>query len=92
MRFAQVPEGLPKVARQFYWRVAAVVFESSAVGMVEIGVRRFRRPSGTRVCFCVRDPGVGNAGLLSDVPHSAVAFAPAPVGMTGWGRAEAAIA
>ena len=32
----QVPEGLPKVARQFYWRVAVVDFESRAVGTIEI--------------------------------------------------------
>ena len=68
----QVPEGLPKVARQFYWRVAVVDFESRAVGTIEIAVVLFKRPAGARFCRWARVPGVGNAGLLSDVPNGTI--------------------
>ena len=57
-----VPEGLPKIARQFHWRVAVVDLESRAGGTTENAVVGFRRPAGTRFCLWSRHPALKTPG------------------------------
>jgi predicted XRE-type DNA-binding protein len=73
----RVPEGLPKVARQFYWRAAVVDDESRAGGTIEILVVAFRRPAGTRFCAGLRRPALETPGYcqMSLTGHSRMAYA-----------------